>query len=209
MIGTFYPASKLHFCTDFILSLNETEYLSGLAEVIKTSMLYAPKLFQILKTEHEKIKAKDKEQLYQIVKRCVLAKSSIVEKDISETGLRKQLNLGHTFGHALESVAGFGKISHGQAVAWGLGRAIELSCKLGLCEEDYKTDVFELLNLYGYSTENLPKIIADKENVQDALLKAMKQDKKNDATGITFILQREINSTLIETVAEKDILSVL
>ena len=66
-----------------------------------------------------------------------------------------------------------------------------------------------MLNLYGYSTENLPKIIADKENVQDALLKAMKQDKKNDATGITFILQREINSTLIETVAEKDILSVL
>ena len=209
MIGTFYPASKLHFCTDFILSLNETEYLSGLAEVIKTSMLYAPKLFQILKTEHEKIKAKDKEQLYQIVKRCALAKSNIVEKDISETGLRKQLNLGHTFGHALESVAGFGKISHGQAVAWGLGRAIELSCKLGLCEEDYKTDVFELLNLYGYSTENLPKIIADKENVQENLIKAMKQDKKNDANGITFILQREINSTLIETVAEKDILSVL
>ena len=209
MIGTFYPASKLHFCTDFILSLNETEYLSGLAEVIKTSMLYAPKLFQILKTEHEKIKAKDKEQLYQIVKRCVLAKSSIVEKDISETGLRKQLNLGHTFGHALESVAGFGKISHGQAVAWGISRAIELSCKLGLCEEDYKTDVFELLNIYGYSTENLPKIIAEKDNVQENLIKAMKQDKKNDSNGITFVLQREMNLTLIETVAEKDILAVL
>lgn len=209
MIGTFYPASKLHFCPDFILSLPENEYLSGLAEVIKTAMLYAPKLFQILKTENEKIKSRNKEELYQIIKRCALAKSNIVEKDISETGLRKQLNLGHTFGHALESVAGFGKISHGQAVAWGLGRAIQLSLNLGLCEEDYKDDVFELLNIYGYSTEKTPKIIADQENVQEKLIKAMKQDKKNDSNGITFVLQREINSTLIEIVQEKDILAVL
>ena len=55
MIGTFYPASKLHFCPEFILSLNQTEYLSGLAEVIKTAMLYSTELFNILKNEHKKL----------------------------------------------------------------------------------------------------------------------------------------------------------
>ena len=209
MIGTFYPASKLHFCPEFILSLNQTEYLSGLAEVIKTAMLYSTELFDILKTEHEKIMAKDKEILFKMIKACALAKANIVEQDIAESGLRKQLNLGHTFGHALESVAGFGKISHGQAVAWGIGRAIEMSFNLGLCNQKYKDEVFELLNLYGYSTEKLPSIVENSLQTKEKLISAMKQDKKNDASGISFILQKSINETEIQTVEEKEILLVL
>ena len=209
MIGTFYPASKLHFCPEFILSLNQTEYLSGLAEVIKTAMLYSTELFDILKIEHEKIMAKDKEILFKMIKICALAKANIVEQDISETGLRKQLNLGHTFGHALESVAGLGKISHGQAVAWGIGRAIEMSFNLELCSKNYKDEVFKLLNLYGYSTEKLPNIVENNLETKEKLISAMKQDKKNDASGISFILQKSINGTEIQTVEEKEILLVL
>ena len=209
MIGTFYPASKLHFCPEFILSLNQTEYLSGLAEVIKTAMLYSTELFNILKNEHKKIMAKDKEILFKMIKICALAKANIVEQDISESGIRKQLNLGHTFGHALESVAGLGKISHGQAIAWGIGRAIEISFNLGLCSKNYKDEVFKLLNLYGYSTEKLPNIVENNLETKEKLISAMKQDKKNDATGITFILQKSINDTEILTVEEKEILLVL
>ena len=135
------------FIKEFILSLNQTEYLSGLAEVIKTAMLYSTELFDILKIEHEKIMAKDKEILFKMIKACALAKAKIVEQDISESGLRKQLNLGHTFGHALESVAGFGKISHGQAVAWGIGRAIEMSLNRGLCNQNYRNEVFEFTHI--------------------------------------------------------------
>lgn len=210
-IGTFYPASRLLFTPEFLLSLSDKEYYSGMAEVVKTAMLYAPKLFNILHDDKELIQKRDSSVLMQIIKRCAQSKAMIVEKDLTETGLRKQLNLGHTFGHALESIAGLGAITHGEAVAWGLGRAIDLSYTLGYCDEDYKNDVFSLLQEYGWSTEPLHPVCI-KEHIKDAplkLIQAMKQDKKNTDQGITLILQREINSTLIEIIHENDILSVL
>lgn len=210
-IGTFYPASRLLFSPEFLLSLSEREYYSGMAEVAKTAMLYAPKLFNILNDEKKAIQNRDSTVLMQIIKRCAQAKAMIVEKDLTETGLRKQLNLGHTFAHALESITGLGTITHGEAVAWGLGRAIELSCRLGYCDEEYKNDVFALLENYRWSTAHLHPICSE-QKIQDApskILQAMKQDKKNADNGITLILQREINSTLIEIINEKDILAVL
>ena len=210
-IGTFYPASRLLFSPEFLLTLSDREYYSGMAEVAKTAMLYAPKLFNILRDDKLLIQKRDQEALMQIIKRCAQSKAMIVEKDLTETGIRKQLNLGHTFGHALEAIAGLGSITHGEAVAWGLGRAIELSYKLGYCDEEYKNDVFALLEDYNWSTNPLhPVCIAQK--IQDAplkLIEAMKQDKKNNENGITIILQREINLTVIEIIGEKDILSVL
>lgn len=210
-IGTFYPASRLLFSPEFLVSLSDREYYSGMAEVAKTAMLYAPKLFNILKDEKDSIEKRDPQVLMQIIKRCAQSKAMIVEKDLTETGLRKQLNLGHTFAHALESIAGLGTITHGEAVAWGLGRAVELSFKLGYCDEEYRQEVFALLDSYGWATTPVHPICS-KMNIQNtarSLIEAMKQDKKNDDTGITLILQKEMNLTVIETVLEKDILTVL
>ncbi len=210
-IGTFYPASSLLMSPGFLQSLSEKEYFSGLAEVVKTAMLYAPKLFNILRDDFEAVQKRDSTVLMQIIKRCAQSKAMIVEKDLTEKGMRKQLNLGHTFGHALESVAGLGSITHGEAVAWGLGRAIELSFKLGHCEEEYKNDVLSLLDQYTWCI-NPVHPVCKTQGIKDAplkILEAMKQDKKNNEQGITVILQREINSTLIEVVSETDILSVL
>ena len=209
MLGTFYPASKIYFSVDFIKTLSKKEFLSGMGEVVKTALLYDSELFDILKNESKKILDRDEKMLSEIVYRCACAKAKIVEQDITEKNIRRQLNLGHTFGHALESVAGFGVVPHGMAVGWGISRAIQLSQNLGLCSKEYKDEVFSLLALYGYETENLPKSIKKCENAQEKLIQAMKQDKKNEQSTIYFILQNSLCKTIITSVDLSAIKAVL
>ena len=207
MLGTFFPAQKLYDCPDFVQSLSEEEYRSGLGEVVKTGMLYAPKLFQIMSDEKQKVLSRDPETVYEIIKRCSLAKANIVQRDLMEKGPRMELNLGHTFGHAYESLAGLGKIPHGDAVAWGLGRTVELSVVLGYCQNDYKNDVFACLNNYGWSTAPIPPELA--QDSADSLIQIMHKDKKNSGEKIRCILQKELNMTIIEEIADSDIRAVL
>ena len=132
MIGTFYPASRIHILGDFLQSLPESEYRSGLAETLKTALLYAPKLFSILQNQREQVMGRDPELVRQIIRRCVIAKASIVEKDLTETGLRMQLNLGHTFGHAIEKCADF-TVPHGFGVGIGMAIAAAANNKKDVC----------------------------------------------------------------------------
>lgn len=212
MIGTFYPAARLHVFSDFLQTLPASEYRSGLAETLKTALLYAPKLFSILQNQKEQVLEREPELVRQIIRRCVIAKASIVEKDLTETGLRMQLNLGHTFAHALETCAGLGAIPHGDAVAWGIGRALQLSLDLSLCDQEYRDDVYAVLEDYGWCKEAYHPVLEGKISLQDAgclLLSAMKKDKKNSSSSVRFILQREINSTVIQEVDEDTVLKVL
>ena len=212
MIGTFYPAKRLHVFSDFLQTLPPEEYRSGLAETLKTALLYAPKLFHIMQNQKDEVLARETELVRQIIRRCVIAKASIVEKDLTETGLRMQLNLGHTFAHALETTAGLGAIPHGDAVAWGIGRALELSVNLGLCEEEYRQEVDQVLESYGWCRTAYHPVLEGKVSPEEAgtvLLSAMKKDKKNSSAAVRFILQREINSTVIQEVPEDKILAVL
>ena len=206
MIGTFYPAARLHMFSEFLQTLPASEYRSGLAETLKTALLYAPKLFSILQNQKEQVLEREPELVRQIIRRCVIAKASIVEKDLTETGLRMQLNLGHTFAHALETCAGLGALPHGDAVAWGIGRALQLSLN------EYRDDVEAVLEQYGWCKDPYHPVLEGKISPQDAgclLLSAMKKDKKNSSSSVRFILQREINSTVIQEVDENTVLKVL
>ena len=212
MIGSFYPAGKLYICAEFVQTLPESEYFSGLAEAIKTAMLYDKEMFEDFESKSDLIKERNPEILDKIIEKCVRAKAKIVEEDLTEKGLRMQLNLGHTFAHALETVAGLGAISHGCAVAWGCGRAIDLSVKLGLASKDYKERVFAMLEKYGYSVEKVHPVLVGKiaENqIAETLIKAMKKDKKNSSSTIKVVLQRDIKQTEIIQVADSEIAKVL
>lgn len=214
MIGTFFPARRIYMATEFLKYLPAGEFRSGLAEVVKTAMLYAPKLFQIVKDNKADIDARDGDVLMQIVLRSSRAKAAVVERDLMESGERKQLNLGHTFGHALETCAGLGVVPHGDAVAWGCARALELSTRLGLTEDaSYKDEVFALLESYGWSVEPqhpaLSALKLSREETAARLLGAMRNDKKNTNKGICCVLQREMNSTVVQEVKDDDILAVL
>ncbi len=211
MTGTFYPARHLYMASPFIQTLPENEFRSGLAEAAKTGMLYAPKLFQIMKDQSNLVLSRDEATMMQIIMRCSLAKAHIVQQDLMETGLRMQLNLGHTYAHALESVAGLGTVTHGEAVAWGLGRQANLSLKLGLCDEKYVQDVLDLLSEYGWCTTAQHPALSGRsaEDAAAALIAAMRQDKKNDSGKIRHILQKELNCTVIQEVDDEAIRSTL
>lgn len=209
MIGSFWPAKKLHVWSDFVLSLPDKEYLSGLGEALKTALLFSEKLCRIFTREKDKVMARDRDTLKTIIDECACAKAKIVEEDLREHGRRAFLNLGHTFGHALESCAGLGTISHGEAVVWGMGRALDLSANLGLCSEEYAATNKSMLSSYGYDMNPIPKALENTDGVTEKLLKAMHKDKKNNSDEIRLILQRNYSDTVIQTVRDADIEKVL
>ncbi len=208
VIGTFYPAEKLFFFPEFIKSLPENQYNSGLAEAFKTALLFDEDLYELFKSQVAKINSRDTGLLVDIIKRCACAKAKIVQEDLTEQGVRAFLNLGHTFGHALEAVAGFGTITHGSAVAWGIGRAAELAYKQDLCTSKYKDDILDILDFYGWDNKPVPSCIKGGA-IGERLVSVMHKDKKNENDKIRIILQKSIGNTFIKEFDDKEILSVL
>ncbi len=216
-VGTFYPARAIHVSVAALESLPEAEFLSGLAEVFKTALLYAPKLFQILSERRTEILDRNPELLLDAVKRCVQAKAHVVERDLRESGERMFLNFGHTFAHALESVAGFGAVTHGDAVAWGIARALALGERLGITDPEYRAEVLPALTGFGWSADPIHPFMrrrveagqATETEIATALLAAMKSDKKKRNGVVKFVLQREMNSTLVTEVDDAEVLAVL
>ena len=213
MIGSFFPAQKIHIIPSFIQSLPQNEYRSGMAEVVKTALLYSKELFEKLASKPEILQNRKDPLVEEMIKICVNAKAAVVEQDLTEKNIRMQLNLGHTFGHALETRAGLGKVSHGDAVAWGIARAAELSKKIGLCTENYVQTVKSALSSFGWETQPMHSALngkfASEKEAALSLFEAMKKDKKNASNKVRFVLQEDVGETVITEVDEKDVLSVL
>lgn len=208
IIGTFHPASKLYYYSEFIKSLPENQFNSGLAEAFKTSLLFDKELYNLFKTEADKIIARDEKVLKEIIRRSVAAKGSIVEKDFTEQNVRTQLNLGHTFGHGLESVAGLGAVTHGYAIAWGIGRAVELAYKKDYCLKAFRDDIFSTLKLYGWETEPVPAIVKG-GGIGERFVNVMHKDKKVLSDKIRIVILKDFQNTVIEEVDDSEIMAVL
>lgn len=127
LVGVFHPPRLVVCDVSLLTSLPETEYLSGLGEVIKTALIGDPELFDLLENRLDNILARDKDILETLVASCVKVKSKIVSQDERDLGNRAVLNLGHTIAHALEAAEGFGYIPHGIAVLYGILTALPLS----------------------------------------------------------------------------------
>lgn len=209
MIGAFYPAQTLYIFPQFVQTLSSDEYRSGFAEAIKTAFLYSPQMYELIKAEKQKILQRDKNVLNKIITECVKAKARVVEQDFTEKNIRMELNLGHTFGHALESCAGLGKVTHGDAVAWGMARAVCLSESLGLCPPEYKTEILEILRFFGWETESVHSALKGMDSPALMLLAAMKKDKKNSSEKVRFVLQKGIARNIITEVDDAEILKIL
>ena len=208
IIGTFFPATKLFYFPEFVQYLPENQYNSGLAEAFKTALLFDKELYDLFKNEADKINARDSKTLETIIHKCVKAKGSIVEQDFTEQGIRAYLNLGHTFGHALETVAGLGSITHGAAVAWGIGRAVELAYKKEYCMQAFRDEVFDILKAYNWDTDPVPSFVKG-GGFSERLITIMRTDKKNISEKIRLIICKAITDIQIEEVDEKLISSVL
>jgi 3-dehydroquinate synthase len=150
LVGTFYPASRILVAPGAVRTLPAKEYLSGLAEVIKTAVIGDAELFALLSRERASVMARDPDVVEEMISRSLAVKGRIVEADPREEGERALLNLGHTFGHALESATLFTGWTHGEAVAWGMGRALALGVRLGLTDRAFAEQVTLLLAGYGF-----------------------------------------------------------
>lgn len=208
-VGTFYPARRIHLAPSALDTLSAQEYRSGLAEVFKTALLYDAELYSLFARGKAKAAARDRAFVSEALQKCCRAKAAVVERDVYERGERAFLNLGHTFGHALEAVAGFGAVSHGEAVAWGIGRALALGERLGITDSGYRKEVSALLGEYGWIDAPSHPAMAGDEGAAERLLAAMQGDKKRKGGELRFVLQRGLNSTLIASAAPADVLAVL
>src|SRR5208282_6629710 len=105
-----------------------------LAEVIKTALIGDAELLGLLESARERVLSREPAVVEEMIRRSLAVKGRIVQEDPRERGIRAYLNLGHTFGHALESATGFSGWTHGEAVAWGIGRALSAGIRFGITD---------------------------------------------------------------------------
>ena len=208
MIGTFYPATNLYYWPEFIQYLPENQYMSGLAEAFKTAILFDSDMYALFRDNYKQIKDRDCKILDEIIKRCVAAKTAVVQKDFTEQNIRATLNLGHTFAHALESVVGLGIITHGEAVAWGIGREVEFARKKEYCTQAFHDEVLDLIEKYGWERNAVPSIVKG-GGIGERLLTAMHNDKKNQSEKVRLIISKGLCDIITEETEDEEILSVL
>ena len=189
LVGAFHQPSEVLADTEFLKLLPPREFSAGMAEVIKYGMLADRSLYQKISGLAKPLEH-GSEELVNIIKECCSIKASIVKDDEKETSLngkgRALLNLGHTFAHAFEAVAGYGTYLHGEAVAVGLVCALKLSKKMGLCPNDSVNQLWDLLRSY-----NLPHVLRASLSLE-SLLEAMKSDKKVSRGKSRFVIMKEI-----------------
>tara|TARA_R110002110_G_scaffold10249_8_gene50186 strand:- start:1080 stop:2204 length:1125 start_codon:yes stop_codon:yes gene_type:complete len=196
LAGAFYQPRIVLADTSALATLPMRELMAGYAEVVKYGLINDKPFFDWLETNLDAIKAGDvAARTYAIVKSCE-AKAHIVALDERESNVRALLNLGHTFGHALEAATGFSqKLVHGEGVAVGMALAFDLSAKLGLCSGQDATRLRRHLERAG-----LPNKLADVAGPlpdADRLIALMGQDKKVVDGKLTFILARGIGEAFI------------
>ena len=185
MIGAFYQPKLVLADTSTLNTLSDRELSSGLAEVIKYGLLGDEKFFEWLELNIEKLLVRDKDSLSYAIKRSCEMKAEIVAADERESGQRALLNLGHTFGHAIETAMGYGTWLHGEAVAAGMVMATKLSIKIGWLKSGEISRIEKLLQ-----RANLPISPPDISFIK--FIDYMSYDKKTEFGKIKFVLLRKI-----------------
>lgn len=191
LIGAFKQPAAVIADLDTLNTLPPEEFAAGMAEVIKAGLIGAPHLFRRLETNRQAVDHQSSaETLSAIVIDAIRVKQAVVQDDPFESGRRAVLNLGHTFGHAIEQVSGY-QISHGYGVAMGLVAAARLSADLDHCAPSLEGRIEAVL-----SKHRLPvRIPADLS--AEAILQAMSSDKKKTAGQLRFILLRDVGDVFI------------
>lgn len=170
LVGTFYQPKAVLMDTMFLTSLPEREMANGFAELIKHAVLFDRTLFDELEAAGDTL-FRDHSRLASLVARSCALKAGVVSRDERESGERMLLNLGHTFGHAIEKVQDYRGLEHGEAVAVGIAAAARLSVRLGLLDAASAERIAALLRQY-----RLPVSVSGCDSA--ALMDAMASDKK-------------------------------
>ncbi len=196
MIGAFYQPDGVFYDLNFLTSLPKAELRSGFAEVIKHGLISEHSFYRQLLEQIVDLGAIPSQLMVELLTSGIKVKAAIVEQDEKESGIRAYLNFGHTLGHAIEAEMGYGKITHGEAVAIGLVFALQLSTKV--YDLDFNQSEFiQWLTKLGYQT-SLPEGLS-----VERLLQRMKQDKKSFGQSVHFVLLKEIGQPVVKELSDE------
>lgn len=203
IIGTFYQPEFVIIDTNFLKTLPYDEIICGLGEIVKYGLLIGDDFYNEIKNNLSKLLNLDNKKTEKVIEKCVRFKGSIVQRDEKEkSGLRKILNLGHTFAHAIE-IEQKHNVKHGQAVIVGLACALHLSNRMNLLN-DLELEKYLSLLLKFSNDIDIQKYDAKK------LYRIMHRDKKNKEEKINFVLLQKAGNILIDVQAnENDVVYAL
>ena len=204
MVGSFWQPSLVWIDTDFLTTLDDRTYLSGLGEVIKYGVIDDADFFVWLEVNAEKLVARDSTTLRYAIARSCQSKANVVGEDERETsGRRAILNYGHTFAHAIEATAGYGTLLHGEAVTIGMQMAARLAIAIGICEPSLLERQTKLITDCGLPIK-FPEADASR------MLPVMRRDKKVAHGKLRFILPTTIGSVnLVGDVDESKVIEAI
>jgi len=178
-----------------LLTLPDQEYLSGLAELIKTAVIGDKELFDLIDRNYVEILGRNCDLLAVLVAKSVSFKASVVSEDEKETGLRRILNFGHTYGHAVEMHK---SVKHGFAVASGMELATDFSFEKGLIRTCEKERITNLLNKFG---------LLEKHNIPDDQIdQLILHDKKKTGTDVHFVFTEGIGKAIVKKVSVGEVI---
>lgn len=202
MIGAFYQPISVEIDLDVLTTLPAREISAGLAEVIKYGLILDPAFWSWCEANAEKLRALDPPTIAYAIQRSCELKAQVVGKDERESGLRAILNLGHTFGHAIESGLGYGAWLHGEAVGCGMVQAAELSAEV----MDFpRADVERVRAL----TEAIGCPVVAPDLGADRWIELMQVDKKTEGGEIRFVLMPRIGEAMMRSVPDVALRRVL
>jgi 3-dehydroquinate synthase len=200
MIGAFYQPKAVFIDTSSLLTLPEREFSAGMAEVIKYGIIYDAAFFVWLENNQNLIKNKDRDVLQYMIARCCEIKAEIVAIDERESGLRALLNLGHTFGHAIEAEQGYGNWLHGEAVATGIVLASQVATKMEWLEVSESRRIESLITSF-----DLP-ITAPTDMNYACFMRHMRHDKKVQSGKLNFVIPSKIGQAKVTSQVSEEIL---
>ncbi|MBI1394597.1 MAG: 3-dehydroquinate synthase [Betaproteobacteria bacterium] len=200
MIGAFYQPVAVVADLDVLDTLPDRELAAGLSEVIKYGLLGDAPFFDWLESDMARLVRRDKEALSRAVERCCRLKAEIVAADEREAGRRALLNLGHTFGHAIEAAMGYGKWLHGEAVAAGMVLAARTSERLGHIGDSDVARIRRVLQAAALPIDP-PALSVDR------WIELMSHDKKVERGRLRFVLLRAIGDAYLDAAVPADVLA--
>jgi len=203
LVGTFKQPAYVCASVDTLATLPKCEWACGLAEVAKSAAIDSDDFFFWLSDVAPSLANQDITCAAEAIARCVVFKAGVVSKDVTESkGIRECLNYGHTLGHAIETCAGYGTFSHGQAVAEGMRFAARLGVALVDTSLDFVAAQDELLDELG-----LPAL--DWSAPPQSILEAMQRDKKKRVGVLRFVLPRDVGNWEVLEVQTETVLEHL
>ena len=203
MIGAFYQPQSVIIDTETLSTLPAREFAAGMAEVIKYGIIYDAGFFEWLESNVEAIRVLEPDTLQKMIYRCCEIKAEVVAQDEREKGLRALLNLGHTFGHAIEAEQGYGNWLHGEAVAAGIIIASKVAGAKNWMSTSEISRIEALTRRF-----DLPVEAPDNMDYSD-FLRHMKHDKKVAAGAIRFILPQGIGKAVVTSDVDEKLLKQL